>query len=205
MRPIEALVPGARGKVLGVLARASAELSMRTVAELAEVSVQQASVVLRELVRLGIIDRREAPPSALVQLCPTNLAAGAVRDLLGLRDQAIEWMARHAPEINPAPEALVLFGSFARGQARAESDIDVLAVRPGGLDAQGETAWYESIGAWQDATAHALGNPVNLIEAGAEELRAKLSAGGESVWLDALTEGITLAGSSMGPMPWPQP
>ncbi|MHB1913167.1 MAG: MarR family transcriptional regulator, partial [Acidimicrobiales bacterium] len=64
VRPVEAVIPGVQGRVLGVLARGGTELTMRTVAELAGVSVQQASVVLGRLVALGLVHRRDAGSAA---------------------------------------------------------------------------------------------------------------------------------------------
>ena len=69
-RPVEALVPGVQGRVLGVLARTGTDLTMRAVAELAGVSPQQASVVIGRLVELGVLDRRDVPPASLVRMAP---------------------------------------------------------------------------------------------------------------------------------------
>lgn len=46
VRPIEALVPGAQGRVLAVLVETTAELNLRTIAQLAGVSQAQASRLL---------------------------------------------------------------------------------------------------------------------------------------------------------------
>ena len=43
VRPIEAIVPGAQGRVLAVLAETTAELNLRTIAQLAGISQAQAS------------------------------------------------------------------------------------------------------------------------------------------------------------------
>jgi hypothetical protein len=72
--PIEAVVPGVRGRVLGVLARADGELTMRSVAERAGISVNRAVSVLNQLIALGL--RRSA---ALVRLDRDNEAANIVR------------------------------------------------------------------------------------------------------------------------------
>ncbi|MFQ5517665.1 MAG: helix-turn-helix domain-containing protein, partial [Acidimicrobiia bacterium] len=59
-RPIEAIIPGVQGRVLAVLAETTAELNLRTIARLSEVSLAQASRVLPGLVELGLVERREA-------------------------------------------------------------------------------------------------------------------------------------------------
>jgi predicted nucleotidyltransferase len=195
VRPIEALIPGVQGRVLGVLARTSADLTMRAVADLAQVSPQQASVVIGRLVELGVVRRRDVPPASLVRLATENLAAQAVMSIAHLRRAAIEYLRQLAADIAPAPASLVVFGSFARGEAGPESDVDVLVVRPVGLS--GGDQWTDSLGHWTDSATRALGNPVNLIEVGAEEIPALLTRKGPSIWQEAAQEGILLAGAPL--------
>jgi predicted nucleotidyltransferase len=195
-RPVEALIPGVQGRVLGVLARTSADLTMRAVAELAGVSPQQASVVIGRLVDLGVVERRDVPPASLVRLARENLAAQAVISISTLHRAAIDHLTELAVGIAPAPASLVVFGSFARGEAGAESDVDVLAVRPAGL-ARDSEEWTDSLGQWTDKATGALGNPVNLIEAAAEEIPALLARTSPSLWHHAAEEGILLAGSPL--------
>jgi predicted nucleotidyltransferase/DNA-binding transcriptional ArsR family regulator len=195
-RPVEALIPGVQGRVLGVLARTTSELTMRAVAELAGVSPQQASVVLGRLVELGIVERRDVPPVALVRLTRDNLAAQSVVSIAELHRVAVDRLVALAAAINPAPASLVLFGSFARAEATTGSDVDVLAVRPLGLSSA-DDAWTDSLGSWTDQASRALGNPVNVVEAAAEEVPTLLRRKTPSLWRDIATEGIVLAGASL--------
>lgn len=192
-RPVEALIPGVQGRVLGVLSRTGTDLTMRAVAELAGVSPQQASVVIGRLVDLGVAERRDVPPASLVQLARGSLAARAVLTIATLRRRVIERFRELAAVITPAPASLVVFGSFARGEAGPASDVDVLAVRPEGLgDDDGQ--WVDSLGRWADLAGAAAGNPVNLVEITAGEVPALLERAGPSLWRDAAAEGILLAG-----------
>lgn len=197
-RPVEALIPGVQGRILAVLSRVSTDLTMRTVAQLAAVSPQQASVVIGRLVDLGVVVRRDVPPASLVRLDPENLAAQAVIAIAGLRQAGIEHMRQLAADITPPPASLVVFGSFARGEAGPESDIDVLAVRPAGMDSDSDSdEWTESLGVWTERARRALGNPVNVIEVAAEEIPALLARPGPSVWQDARRDGIAIAGEAL--------
>jgi predicted nucleotidyltransferase len=195
--PVEALIPGVQGRVLDVLARTETELTMRGVAELAGVSPQQASLVLGRLVELGVVERRDVPPVALVRLVRENLAAQAVVTVARLRQSAIERLRSLAVEIVPSPSSLVVFGSFARGEAGVRSDVDVLAVRPPALTGGHLDAWTDSLGRWADRASRALGNPVNLVEASAEEIPDLLHHEAPSVWADISAEGLVIAGSSL--------
>ena len=194
VEPVEALLPGVQGKVLGVLARNHTELSMRAVARLARVSPQQASVVLGHLIDLGLVERRDVPPVALVRLSPDNLAAQTVAALADLRQTALDRLTDLAASISPAPASLVVFGSFARGQASSGSDIDVLAVRPAGLSSN-DDGWTDSLGAWADRARRIVGNPVNLLEISAEELPELLGRPAPSLWSEIATEGVLLLGA----------
>ncbi|MHB1583475.1 MAG: MarR family transcriptional regulator [Acidimicrobiales bacterium] len=196
-RPVEALIPGVQGRVLGVLSRTGTELTMRTVAQLAGVSAQQASVVIGRLVELGVVERRDVPPASLVRLVADNLAAQAIASVASLRSAALERLGALAVEITPPPASLVVFGSFARGEAGPDSDFDVLAVRPPELSNGADGEWVDSLGRWADQAMRAVGNPVNLIEIEAAELPGLLAGPGPSVWHDAIRDGVVIAGAPL--------
>lgn len=196
LRPIEAVIPGARGRVLEVLARTDAELTIRAVAELGGVSANRATGVMAELVGLGLVSRRDVGRAALVRLNRDNEAARFVLQLAELRDEVLERLRSTACAIRPAPASLVVFGSFARGEARADSDLDVVAVRSAEV-APDNDAWTDSLGAWQSLAGSIAGNPVNLIEIGAEEVTTLLRRRGDTVWKAIQAQGIVLLGSGL--------
>src|SRR6266496_2429165 len=114
-RPLEALIPGATGRLLGALARVQAELPVSTLATVAGVGRTRASAVLKELAELGVISRRQVGPTVLVRLERANAAGQLVARLAGLRIQVIEEMRELARDLDPPPLSLTLFGSLARG------------------------------------------------------------------------------------------
>ncbi|MHB8296300.1 MAG: MarR family transcriptional regulator [Acidimicrobiales bacterium] len=195
--PVEALIPGVQGKVLGVLARTDTELSMRAVARLAGVSAQQSSVVLGHLIDLGIVERREVPPVALVRLSADNLSAQMVTAIADMRQRVLGRLAELAASITPAPASLIVFGSFARGRAGAASDLDVLAVRPTGVPSD-DDGWTDSLGAWADRAQRTVGNPVNLVDIGADEIPDLLSHPAPSLWAEIASDGVVLLGTPLG-------
>ena len=190
-RPLEAVIPGTTGKVLGVLARTHAELPIRRVAQLAHVSRDRASVEIRRLVVLGIVSRREVAGASLVKLERTNAAALALLALADARSTAIARLSELAKSIEPAPASLALFGSFARGTDDAESDLDVLAVRSDEVEPD-DPPWLDSFGNWQDLARVVVGNPVNVIETSRHELPALSRT--RSLWRTIVEDAITLAG-----------
>ncbi len=190
-RPLEAVIPGTAGKVLGVLVRTHAELPIRRVALLAHVSRDRASVEIRRLVVLGIVSRREVAGASLVKLERTNAAALALLALADARSTAIARLSELAKSIEPAPASLALFGSFARGTDDAESDLDVLAVRSDEVEPD-DLPWLDSFGNWQDLARVVVGNPVNVIETSRHELPALSRT--RSLWRTIVEDAITLAG-----------
>jgi predicted nucleotidyltransferase len=194
--PVEAVIPGVQGRVLTVLARTETELTMRTVAELAGVSANQATVVLNRLVHLGLVERREVGSAALVCLVRDNEAARAVLALVDLQRGVLTRLAAEAGKIRPAPACLAVFGSFARGDARhaahENSDIDVLAMPPPGMESD-RGQWTTTLGEWADRAARIAGNPVNLLEVTADEL-PKLIRRRDRPWRTIVDEGVLLVG-----------
>lgn len=195
VRPVEAVIPGVQGRVLAVLAETTAELNLRTIARLSGVSVAQASRVLPRLVELGIAERREIPPSSLFRLVPEHIAAGPLVALARGRDGVIEEMGRVAAVLPVVPVSVIAFGSFARGEADTESDIDAVFIRPAGLD-ESDDAWADSIEQWRTQIRRATGNPVEVLEIGFEEVGARLRSE-RPVWRDIHREGVIVHGRAL--------
>lgn len=196
-QPVEALIPGAQGRILGVLARAGAPLNLRTLARLAGISPGQASRVLPRLVELGVVQRTEAPPSALFELPKRNFAADLVRALSDAHGALLQEMRRSAARLQPAPASMVLFGSAAAGDARTDSDIDVLVVRSAGVT--DDDAWTTAVMKWVRHIREFSGNPVNLLEENEEDI-PRLLRSGRSLWGSIRSQGVLLVGKPLDEM-----
>ncbi len=190
VRPIEAIVPGAQGRVLAVLAETTADLNLRTVAQLAGISQAQASRLLPELVTLGVVERREVPPASLFRLVPEHIASRVLLALARSTDTVLHEMGRLAGALLHPPVSAIVFGSFARREAGADSDIDVMVVRPAGVD---EDEWSASLEVWRRDTQRLTGNPVEVLEVGADEAAGKLRSR-SPVWADIRRDGRVVYG-----------
>jgi predicted nucleotidyltransferase len=194
-RPLEAVIPGVQGKILGVLVNTTAELNLRTIAQLAGVSLAQASRVLPDLVDLGIVDRREAPPSALFHLVEDHLVTQALRDLSFVPERMIEVMREAAETLPVRPAGVIVFGSFARGEAEVASDIDAVLIRPESVDEE-DPAWADSVEQWRETVGRASGNAVEVLEVSESDIGRKLR-GRQQLWRDIRSEGVVVTGPSL--------
>ena len=192
VRPIEAIVPGAHGRVLAVLAETSAELNLRTIAQLAGISQAQASRLLSDLVLLGVVERREVPPSSLFRLVPEHVAARALLALARSTDTVLGEIGRLAGTLPQPPLSVIVFGSFARREADARSDIDVVVVRPSGVD-EDDVAWSASLETWRSDVRRFASNPVEVLEVSVCEAATKF--GDRSpLWADIGGDGLVVHG-----------
>lgn len=194
-RPIEAIIPGVQGRVLAVLAETTAELNLRTIARLSEVSLAQASRVLPGLVELGLVERREAPPSSLFRLVREHVVARPLVEMARARDAMVEEMRRAAGNLPVVPVSVIVFGSFARGEADEESDIDAVFVRPADAN-EADEEWSTSVEQWRDAMRRASGNRVEVLEVGAAEVAARLGSK-QQVWREIRRDGLVVHGLSL--------
>ena len=192
VHPVRALIPGVQGRVLAVLAETTAELNLRTVAQLAEVSTAQASRVMPGLVELGLVERRDVPPSLLFRLNRENAASQVVVSLASLYDTVLARIGEVVGQMSVLPVSVIVFGSFARRAADRDSDIDVVIVRPDEVDGEDET-WVAEVEQWCRDARSISGNTVEVIEIGLASAIEKLTSGGP-LWTEIARDGLVVHG-----------
>jgi len=196
-RYLLAVTDHATGRLLAALARVDAELPISTLASVAGVGRTRASGLISELSGLGLVDRREIGRTTMVRLARDN-AVGSLVDRLGhLQSVVTDQLRLMAAEMDPAPLALVVFGSFARGEANVDSDIDVLAVRPGDADSD---RWADALATFATNARRLTGNPVQILEYDLAEFRRRASPRaktGRAFWEALRRDGVILAGASV--------
>lgn len=93
------------------------------------------------------------------------------------------------------PVSIVVFGSFARREATVDSDIDVVVVRPSGVDEDDEQ-WADSIEQWRTDVRRLTGNPVEVLEVSSDEAASRV-AGRSQLWNEIRADGRVVHGASL--------
>ena len=179
------LLPGARGEVFAVLLRTGAPLTGRQVHALLSDqfslwSVQQA---LAALVGLGVVKSQTVGRAMIHSINEDHYAIGPMRVLLdpyaALRDTVRD-------AVSSSASAVILFGSVARGEAIADSDIDLVVLAPPDWDGRAEL---------QEAVRARIGNHCDVLMFTPEEFARLAASGDEPVVSDILADGVVLLGS----------
>jgi predicted nucleotidyltransferase len=193
--PMRDVVPSAQGPVLRVLVHAGGPLTGRRVAELTDprVSPAQTANVLRTLAASGLVDATPAGRAILFAINRDHLLYEAVAGLATARQQLWSRMGEHVRSWRHPPEAVVVFGSAARGDGDAGSDIDLLVVRPDHV-AEGEPAWQADVEDLVTRTTRWTGNAVDMLLSSPRELQA-LARNGERVLTEIRRDGRFIVGA----------
>ena len=136
--PLSAAVPGVHGRVLAVLARSGLPQTGKRIAEMAGTSVEQTRQVLLRMSESGLVESRRAGQAVLYESNPRHLLWPSIERLVIEADQAL-WAVKRRVSMkiddlvasaDAARVTAALFGSVARGDARPDSDVDILLITP---------------------------------------------------------------------------
>ena len=194
--PMSSVVPGLHGRVLGVLARTDQPLTGRAVAGLLRASASPSGVqkVLDDLVSNGVVLAEPAGRARLYTLNRDHVAYEAIDQLARLRELLLERLKAEADSWDLPAKAIWLFGSTARGQGGADSDLDLLIIRPDEVD-ESDPQWLEQV---ETLAAHAglwSGNTCEVVEYSAQEVD-ELNRRGERLVTELRRDAVPIAGAS---------
>lgn len=187
--PFGGLFPGPRGAVLSVLLRTGAPLTGRQVYAMVrdDHSLWSVQHVLADLTSLGLVERT---PVGRANLYTVNEQHYAIAPLRALLDPlaALREVAAAA-----GADAVILFGSVARGEATAGSDIDLAVLAGGSWDGRAEL---------EDAVRARLGSDCDVLVFTPEQFERLAASGDEPVVQEILADGVALAGAIPRPGTW---
>lgn len=191
--PLAVVTPNVDGDVLTALAGADTAFTGRGLHRLIKRrSHEGVRRSLERLVEQGIVAAENIGASTVYRLNREHMAAPHIEAIAGLRAELLHRMRRGFDEWKVPAVYAALFGSAARGDMHADSDIDLFIVRTDDIDPDGE-AWSSQVDALVRDVARWTGNDVRPLLYSDEEARlAGLAKHG--VVADIAREGIRLAG-----------
>lgn len=194
--PINSVMPSAHGAVLAVLARTTEPLSGRRVAGLTDgrVGQRRTTQILTQLSDAGIVLREDRPPSKLYRLNRDHVAAPGILALAEMWATLVQRIRDELGSWASSATAACLFGSAARGEATADSDIDILLIRgdTAASDAD-DTLWDEQVERLVERVNAWSGNTCEVLELSLAELEESVAREDRLV-RDLRQDAITLAG-----------
>lgn len=181
-QPFGGIIPGARGAVLAVLLRTGASLTGRRVHALIEghhslSAVQQA---LRDLERLGLITTETVGRAGVHRINDRHEATTPLRSMQSPLDMLKRVVAESATNV----EAVIVFGSVARGDARPDSDVDLAVIAHEKWDGRADVA---------QAVQERVGNGCDVLHLTPAEL-SRRPEDREPVVAEILRDGVALVG-----------
>jgi predicted nucleotidyltransferase len=183
--PFGGLLPGARGAVLAALLRTGAPMTGRQVHGLVrdQCSLWSVQQTLASLVDLGVVTSRDVGRAMVHTINEDHYAIQPLRVLLD-PFAALRQTVRSAVGSNA--ETVILFGSVARGEATADSDVDLVVLAGPDWDGRSEL---------EDVVRARLGNDCDVLVFTPEEFSRLAASRDEPVVAEILADGVVLVGS----------
>jgi predicted nucleotidyltransferase len=192
-RPYAVIAPTLDPGVLSVLAGTKRPLTGREIARLLGRSSHSGVIAaLNRLVAQGLVGREEAGRAFLFTLNREHLAAPAAELLADLLGELTNRIQKSVDRWAVQPEHVSLFGSAARGDGDAESDIDLFVVRPDPVGSE-DPDWRDQVDLLSLRIERWTGNPARIAEVGQAEI-ARLRDDRPPIVEALLQDAVTLAG-----------
>lgn len=189
--PTDIVLPRATAAVFRVLVGADASFSIRQLARVAGVSAPRAVEIVNHASERGLILVEQAGRSRMCRFNREHLAAGALIELVTIRERMLRAIEDEIGSWRIAPLHASLFGSAARGDGNTNSDLDLLLVRPKG---QPEEEWEEQKYTSGVRLRVKIGNPVSWFDISLTEMKRALRVS-EPIIAEWKKDSICLSGS----------
>lgn len=174
-QPLSSLIPTLDAETLTVLARTEQPLTGRRVAELTRRGTHPAiQKVLDRLADHGLVDVQPAGPARLYTLNREHLLAAPVLAAVAVRETLLTRLREGIRTWGVPCIHASLFGSLARGDAGAESDIDILVIRAASTP-EDDPTWQRQLATLEHQVSRWTGNPLAWFETTEEALTRTLA------------------------------
>jgi predicted nucleotidyltransferase len=182
--PFGGLIPGARGAVLAALLRTDSPLTGRQLHGLLsdDHSLWSVQEALRMLDQIGLVKSQTVGRAGVHTINDDHVAIAALRALVD-PIAALTTVVERA--VGEDVQAVLLFGSIARGEATPDSDVDLAVIAAPEWDGQILL---------EEAVRQQLGNACDVVAFTPVEF-TRLARDGEPVVSDILRYGVALVGN----------
>lgn len=191
--PLDGLTSAVGAAVLRVLARTDAGFSGRQVHVLAGVgSTSSVHRALTALVRVGLVTAESRPPSIIYRINREHALWPSVDSALGARARIFESIRRFCTEELPEELGLtvVVYGSVARRESSLDSDLDLFAVYPDGIDDDARADFNYQIARYVEKIT---GNEAQVFSIERTELAHRIDEN-DPLIMNVLVDGILVFG-----------
>lgn len=169
--PLATVAPTLDAAVLQVLAATTAGCTAAEVhRRMSHGSDEGVRKVLARLVGQGVVLAEVSARYPIYRLNRDHVAVPYIEALTRLRDEIINRLREEISRWPLEPLHAGLFGSFARGSADSDSDIDLLLVRPETLTEAQVDGWLEQIDHLDRSIRVWTGNDAQVIDLAADHL-----------------------------------
>jgi hypothetical protein len=194
--PLRSIAPGLDSAVLEVLARTESGLSASQIARLSARGTRAGQQpVLNRLVEHGLVSADPANTGYLYRLNREHVLAPAVLAAAAARREILHRLTAAVLELYPLPVHASIFGSFARGEGGAHSDIDLLLLAHDDLDSH-DPAWTDQAHGLAEQVLAWTGNRLETLIF-TESRFAQVVAQGEPIATSWLSDSVLLHGPSI--------
>jgi hypothetical protein len=194
--PIRTVVPTLDGPVLEVLARSIGPLTGREVHRLVGTgSVNGIRLALARLARHGLVHAEEQARTLLYRANRDHIAWPAVEQLGRLRRSLLDRIGEEIGSWTAQPVHASLFGPAARGEGDADSDIDILLIRPGGVG-EHDPPWSEQVDMLRGLVVAWTGNRCQVFQPDLTRLGEHVHAG-DPLMEQLGRDAVTVAGDDL--------
>jgi predicted nucleotidyltransferase len=182
--PFGGVIPGVHGAVLGVLLRTDTPLTGRQVHALVsdDYSLWTVQGVLKTLTQLGLVNTQTIGRAGVHTMNEDHVSVASLRALL---DPIAMLTDTVRDVVRDEVQTVILFGSIARGEAKMDSDVDLVVIARSEWDGRTDL---------EDAVRRRLGNDCDVLVFTLEDF-TRLQGTGEPVVREVLTDGVALFGS----------
>jgi predicted nucleotidyltransferase len=194
--PLRTLVPSLDAATLAVLAATESALGTSRIHRLSGRGSRAGhQKVLDRLVKHGLVLAEPANTGFTYRLNRDHVLTPTLLGALTVRPALLDRLSHAVAALRPEPEHAAVFGSFARGEATEDSDIDLFLLMPDGYE-RGEESWEEALQNLENQVLAWTGNRLEVLVLDRAQLKVVIAAD-EPILRSLRNDAVTVHGADI--------